>query len=264
MVAVPSAEPAPSAEPVPSTRAGRTRRVRRVRRVRAGALIVLLVACVLGMGGCTRVRTALAVQSDDTVAGDVVIGRAGGPAPAIDVPAELADRVTATPYDQDGYQGTALRFTDLTFAQLNSLTEVSPDAKGRFRFTLRRAGGLIVLGGQVDLTAMPVDQADVQLKVAFPGDVVSSDGQLVGHEVSWVFPPGEVDQFNAVVSSPDPGAPSVTRWLLLVGAVVVATAAGVVLLARAQRNPPSRLATVREQDARDRPDARDQPAGRDQ
>jgi hypothetical protein len=111
---------------------------------------------------------------------------------------------------------------------------------------VRWPGNGVVLGGLVALPAIPVDQADVQLKVAFPGDVVSSDGQLDRDQVSWVFSPGEVDEFNAVVSVPDPAAPSITRWALLVGVVVAGTSVGAVLLARSQRNPPSRLSTTRE------------------
>jgi hypothetical protein len=218
-----------------------------LRRRSAGLLAVLLMLLVVApLSGCTRIRTALAVQADDTVAGDIVIARAGGPAPAISVPRPLSDRVSIAPYRQDGYSGAMLQFTDLRFDELNSLVTVAPRAAGRFRFALRRTGNLVVLGGQVDLTAIPVDQADVQLKVAFPGEVVSSDGQLDRDQVSWVFSPGEVEEFNAVVSAPDPAAPSITRWALLVGVVVAATSVGAVLLARSRRNPPSRLSTTRE------------------
>jgi hypothetical protein len=217
-------------------------------RRRSVALLAALLAllAIAPLVGCTRVRTALAVQGDDTVAGDIVIARAGGPAPVIDVPASLADRVTSKPYRADGYQGVTLRFSDLRFDEINSLVSVAPDAAGRFRFGLRRAGSLVVLGGQVDLTAVPVDQADVQLKVAFPGTVVNSDGQLDGSGLSWVFSPGQVTEFNAVVSTPDPAAPSITRWLLLVGLVVLAAAAGVAWLAWSQRNPPSRWSAQRD------------------
>jgi hypothetical protein len=217
------------------------------RRRSVALLAALLALLAIGsLAGCTRVRTALAVQGDDTVAGDIVIARAGGPAPAITVPAALADRVTTKPYREDGYQGATLRFTDLRFDEINSLVSVAPDAAGRFKFLLRRAGSLVVLGGQVDLTAVPVDQADVQLKVAFPGTVVNSDGQLDGGGLSWVFSPGQVTEFNAVVSVPDPAAPSITRWLLLVGLVVLAAAVGVAVLALSQRNPPSRWSAQRE------------------
>lgn len=213
------------------------------RRYAAVAALALLALTVMGLlGGCTRVRTALAVQGDDTVAGEIVVATAGGPPPTVVVPAPLAGRVAVTPYQAEGYQGSQLRFAGLRFDEVNSLASVAPQAQGRFRFALRRSGNLVVLNGQVDLTALPVDRADVQLKIAFPGEVVNSDGEIDSDAVSWVFSPGEVSEFNAVVSAPDPTAPSVGRWTLLVGAVVAAAVIGVVLLAKANRNPPVRSA----------------------
>jgi hypothetical protein len=211
------------------------------RRTSAGAVLALLLfgALVL-LGGCTQVHTALAIQSDDTVTGDIVIGTAGGPAPEITVPPPLGGEVSVTPYQDAGYVGSRLRFSGLRFDQVNSLVAVAPKAAGRMKFELRRAGGLIALSGQVDLSAVPVDRADVQLKVAYPGDLVSTDGQDDSGTVSWVFTPGQVSQFNAVISSADPSAPSVARWSLLVAAVVAAAAVSVVLLAKANRNPPVR------------------------
>jgi hypothetical protein len=214
--------------------------VRPPRRLAGAALALFLLVAAGLLGGCTQVRTALAIQSDDTVAGEIVIGTAGGPAPVITVPAPLVGRVSVAPYQDSGYVGSRLQFSGLRFDQVNSLTSVAPLANGRFRFELRRAGGLVVLGGQVDLSAVPVDRADVQLKVAFPGDLVSTDGISTAGTVSWVFTPGQVSQFNAVLSSPDPSTPSVGRWTLLVAAVVGAAAVAVVLLAKAHRNPPVR------------------------
>ncbi|GAA5167940.1 hypothetical protein GCM10023321_61320 [Pseudonocardia eucalypti] len=205
-------------------------------------LVLVAVLAVLALaGGCTRVRTALAVQGDDTVAGEIVIGVAGGSGgPAVVIPPALAGRVSVRPYQADGYQGTQLGFTGLTLDEVNSLASIVPPASGRFHFALRRAGGALLLNGQVDLTALPVDGADVQLKVAFPGEVVGTDGQRRADTVSWAFTPGQVSEFTATVNAPDPGAPSVGRWALVVVAVLLIASAGVVLLAKANRNPPAR------------------------
>ena len=233
--------------PDPPSLTRETRSPTRTRCVTAiAAPLAVLVLALVSLVGCTRVQAALAVQSDDTVAGEVVIATVGGPPIAITVPEPLAENVISSPYHQDGYQGTSLRFQDLTFDQVNSLVTVAPVANGRFRFALRRTGNLVALTGQVDLTAMPVDRADIQLKVAFPGEVVSSDGQVDGSQISWVFSPGQVNELNALVSAPDPAAPSTARWTMLVGAVVAATAIGMVLLARSRRNPPSRLSSMPE------------------
>jgi hypothetical protein len=199
--------------------------------------ILALVVCAL-VGGCTRVRAALAVQGDDTVAGDVVLGTAGGPPPAIALAPALVGRVSVTPYEEDGYEGSRLQFSGLRFDEINSMVTLAPAANGRFRMNLRRVGNRIILNGQVDLTAVPVDHADVQLKVAFPGDVVSTDGKADDSTVAWVFAPGQVSEFSAVIGAPDPAAPSVARWALLIAAIVAAAAVGAILLAKAHRNPP--------------------------
>jgi hypothetical protein len=203
-------------------------------------LALWLLGALAVLGGCTQVHTALAIQSDDTVDGDILIGTAGGPAPEIAVPAPLVGQVSVSQYQEGGYVGSRLRFSGLRFDQVNSLTSVAPKAAGRVRFEMRRAGGLISVSGQVDLSAVPVDRADAQLKLAYPGDVVNTDGRADDGTVSWVFTPGQVSQFNAVINAPDPSAPSVGRWSLLVAAVVTAAAVAVVLLAKAHRNPPVR------------------------
>lgn len=200
---------------------------------------MILTAVLTGtLGGCTRVRTALAVQGDDTVSGEVVVATLGGPGPAIVLPPTLVGRVTVTPYGEEDYAGSRLQFGGLRFDELNSLVTVAPAAKGRFQLNLRRVGNRVLLNGQTDLTSVPADRADVQLKIAMAGDVLSTDGKQDGSTIAWTFPPGEVSEFTAVVTSPDPTAPSVIRWALLVGAVVTAAAVGAVMLAKAHRNPP--------------------------
>jgi hypothetical protein len=203
--------------------------------------VLLLVTVLIGLlGGCTRVRTALAVQADDTVSGEVVAAALNGPPPAIALPPALIGRVTVLPYAEEDYEGSRLQFSGLRFDELNSLATAVPAAKGKFQFTLRRMGNRVLLNGQTDLTTVPADRTDVQLKIAVVGDLVSTDGKQDGDTISWSFPPGVVSEFSATVSSPDPAAPSVTRWALLVGAVVAAAAVGAVLLAKAHRNPPVR------------------------
>lgn len=204
-------------------------------------LVVLLVALLTGgLVGCTRVRTALAVQADDTVSGEVVLATLNGPPPLISLPPALVGRVSVLPYSEEDYEGSRLQFGGLRFDELNSLATVVPATKGKFQFNLRRVGNRVLLNGQTDLTSVPADRTDVQLKIAVVGDLVSTDGKQDGSTISWTFPPGVVSEFSATVTSPDPAAPSVTRWALLVGAVVTAAAVGAVMLAKAHRNPPVR------------------------
>ena len=88
---------------------------------------------------------ALAVQPDDTVTGELVVATpaksADDKGPTVTLPPDLAPLVDVTPYQQDGYTGTVLRFSQLTFDQTAALTRathpgerarpVHPAASGR-------------------------------------------------------------------------------------------------------------------------------------
>jgi hypothetical protein len=211
------------------------------RRVLPLLLLALVVATSL-LSGCARVRAALAVQPDDTVTGEILIATpeksADDAGPTITIPTELESDVDVSPYRQDGYAGSVLRFSGLTFAQVASLTQVAGPAGNAVRFDMRRVGSRVLLGGAVDLTTVPVDRADFQLKIGFPGQVIDTNGDTDDSTVSWTFVPGEVGDTNAVVTFADPDAPSAVNWTIGLGAMVALAGAGVVVLARRNRNPP--------------------------
>ncbi|MCE0768706.1 DUF3153 domain-containing protein [Pseudonocardia kujensis] len=217
----------------------RTSRFRRV-----VSVLLLVATAVALLGGCARVRAALAVQPDDTVTGEIVIATPEkGPddkGPAISVPPALASDVDVSEYRQDGYTGSVLRFSGLTFDQVGQLSAAGGQAGERAHLTLRRAGNRIVLEGAADLTTVPVDRADFQLKVSFPGEVLDTNGDSEAGTVSWTFTPGEVGDVNAVVAYDDPQAPSATAWTLALAVIVLGAVAAVVVLARRTRNPPVR------------------------
>jgi LppM domain len=214
-----------------------------MRRSRAAALLVLALLLVgTLLGGCARVRAALAVQPDDTVTGELVFATpaksADDKGPTVTLPPDLASDVDVTAYRQDGYTGSLLRFSRLSFAQTAALTHATFPANDRVQFTLRRAGGRVLVTGSVDLTTVSVDKADFQLKMSFPGRVVDANGEIDGGTVSWTFTPGEVGDVSATVAYADPGAPSVLNWTLALAGAVALLALTVVLAARRARNPP--------------------------
>jgi phosphatidylinositol mannoside-binding LppM-like protein len=210
-------------------------------RLRILPLLGLLLAA-LALSGCARVQAALAVQPDDTVTGQIVVATPEtGPddkGPAIALPPDLASDVDVSAYRQDGFTGSVLRFDGLTFEQTAMLAQAAGPIGSKVRFEMRRAGSRVLIGGAVDLTTVSVDRADFQLKMNFPGQVVDSNGDADSSEVAWTFTPGEVGDFSAVVTYPDPQAPSPVNWTLGLAAMVALAAAAVVLMARRTRNPP--------------------------
>ena len=211
---------------------------------RAVALLIALLLALLACSGCARVRAALAVQADDTVNGEIVVAtpakNSDDPGPAITVPDEIKDDVTVSPYRQEGYTGSLLRFSGLTFDQLGMLSAAAGPNGQKVQFTLRRAGNRLLVGGKADLTTVPVDKADFQLKITTPGEVLETNGDADGGTASWTFDPGRVGDVTAVVASNDPGAPSPLNWTLFTAGLVAAASAAVVVLARRTRNPPVR------------------------
>jgi hypothetical protein len=210
---------------------------------RRGALLLLaLLVAVVALSGCARVRAALAVQPDDTVTGEIVVATPekgpDDPGPSITLPPGLESDVDVTHYRQDGYAGSLLRFTGLTFQQVGALVGAAGSPGQAVRFDMRRTGGRVLVSGSVDLNTVSVDKADFQLKMSFPGDVIESNGDVDSSTVSWKFTPGEVDDINAVVAYDDPNAPSPVNWTIGLGSVVALAAIAVVLLARRTRNPP--------------------------
>lgn len=208
----------------------------------AAALLALLLALTLS-AGCARVRTALAVQPDDTVTGEVVVATPqAGPddaGPQVTVPESLADDVDVSGYAQDGYAGSLVRFSGLSFAQVAELTAaLGPPGGDPVGLTIRRAGNRVLVTGSADLTTVTVDRADFQLKISFPGEVLESNGEADAGTVSWVFTPGEVGDIAAVVAFDDPNAPSALGWTAALGGLVALAAGAVALLAHRTRNPP--------------------------
>lgn len=220
---------------LPTSTAPRSRR-RQLPRL----LLVVLIAAVL-LGGCARVRTALAVQPDDTVAGQIVVATPQtspeDPGPVVTLPPELVSEVDVVAYRQEGYTGSVLRFSGLGFDQVPALTRAVQPAGEAVQFTLRRVGGRLLVDGTVNLKTVSVDKADFQLKISFPGQVLDHNGDLDGNTVSWTFIPSEVGDITAVVAYDDPDAPSVLNWTLGLSAVVALVALAVVGLARRARNP---------------------------
>ena len=205
--------------------------------------LALLLACA-ALSGCARVRTALAVQPDDTVNGEVVVATPetgpDDPGPTITVPEEISDDVEVSAYRQEGYTGSLLRFSGLTFDQLGLLSAAAGPAGQKVQFALRRAGNRLIVTGKADLTTVPVDRADFQLKITTSGEVLETNGDADGGTASWTFDPGKVGDVNAVIDADDPNAPSPLNWALVTAFLVALCCAAVVLAARRTRNPPVR------------------------
>lgn len=185
------------------------------------ALIALLLVAA-PMTGCVRIRASITVSPNDQVSGQIIAAAKprndndSGPKLSADVP--FAQKVAISGYNRDGYVGSQAVFSDLTFAELPQLAEMNRDAAG-VNLALRRAGNLVILEGRVDLTSLSDPEADVELSVAFPGEVTATNGERLGLEtVRWKLKPGVVTTMSAQARYTDPSSRSFNRaamWLVV-------------------------------------------------
>jgi phosphatidylinositol mannoside-binding LppM-like protein len=230
---------------VPSQARGFTARRRRFLAI---AMLLLLVPLATG---CLRVRASLTVSPDDLVSGEIIA--AAKPRTPKDSGPQLdsnnlpfSQKVAVSNYDSDGYVGSQAVFSDLTFAELPQLANMNSDAQG-VNLSLRRNGNVVILEGRADLTSVTDNDADVELTVAFPGAVTSTNGDRVEPDVvSWKLKPGVVSTMTAQAHYTDPNTRNFAGAGVWLGIASFAVAGVVALLAWVGRDRSPRSTTPRD------------------
>nr|WP_206025848.1 DUF3153 domain-containing protein [Rhodococcus sp. 14C212] len=209
------------------------------RRTLSAALLLLLVPV---LAGCLRVQVTMGVSADDRVSGQIVAATIpadeNDKGPQLVAPDSLADRVRVQEYDQDGYVGSQVFFSDLSFGDVQQLGSMSDQTSGTFQLALQRAGDLVSVNGKVDLESVPVQGTDVQITIAFPARVATTNGTRESDSiVTWKLPAGEVSTLRAEVRYADPNTRGFAGWAGIVAGVTVGVAAIIGALAWMNRNP---------------------------
>jgi hypothetical protein len=210
---------------------------------RLAALALLAVLATLCLSGCVRIHAALAISPDDLVSGEVTIAtwqtKPEDEGPKLTIPPELNAKVRMEKYAEEGYVGQKLTFAELRFSEVTQLTETITTGR-QYRMSLRRSGDLVSMSGSLDLTQLPPERADVQIKMAFPGSVNRTNGLVEDEAIVWKPKPGSVTEMGVTAQYTDASGVSWTKWVMIVGASAVGVALIVLLLAlythrRAQR-----------------------------
>lgn len=221
------------------------RRFTASRRLLAVAGLLLLTSPMTV--GCVRVKANITVSPNDQVSGQIIVAAKPrndndtGPKLSADLP--FPQKVAVSNYSRDGYVGSQAVFSDLTFAELPQLADMSRDAAG-VNLSLRRAGNVVILEGRVDLTSLSDPEADVELTVAFPGEVISTNGQHIGVEtVQWKLKPGVVSTMNAQARYTDPSTRAFVHTATWLALTTLAAAGVVALIAWLGRDRSPRFST---------------------
>lgn len=218
-------------------------RARRTRRLRLLALAVLLLIVSPLAVGCLRVQASITVSPDDKVSGQIIAAAKprddNDTGPQFDDDLPFAQKVAISSYKQGDYVGSEAVFSDLSFAELPQLANMSGDAAG-VDLSLRRAGNLVLLEGRVDLTSLPDPEAEVELTVSFPGEVTSTNGDRISTDmVRWKLKPGVVNTMNAQARYTDPATRSFRggAWVVGITALLAAGVVGVLAWLARDRSP---------------------------
>ncbi len=206
-------------------------------------MLILLAAPLTA--GCLRGHASITVSDDDAVSGEIIAASKARDdrdrGPQFDQNLSFSQKVAVSPYDADGYVGSQATFSDLSFAELPQLANLSRDATG-VDISLRRAGGLVMLEGRVDLTNVTDTEADVTFSVSFPGEVTSTNGDRVDTDVvEWTLKPGVVNTMSAQSRYTDPSTRSFNTAALWLGLAAFVVAGLIAALAWRDRDTSPRF-----------------------
>ncbi|MEO6882103.1 MAG: DUF3153 domain-containing protein [Mycobacteriaceae bacterium] len=208
------------------------------------------------LAGCVRAQLTMGISSDDKASGLLVLASPQGvKPPTVTVPDTLSSAVKIDPYQQGGFTGSQVTFTNLGFAQVQTLTSsLTSDGKGTYAIDLRRSGDIVTLDGTVDLTnAPPGSGAEVSVSISFPAQVSTTNGaKQEDNTITWStngdaknMQLGRNNLLQATVGYADPSRRSFTQWTLLLGGATLGVALLVVLLALLTRDRSARPGRVR-------------------
>ncbi|MBB5959916.1 hypothetical protein FHS29_006538 [Saccharothrix tamanrassetensis] len=204
---------------------------------RASALLLpVFLLAAFSLTGCVRLHAAMALSQDDRVSGEIVAATPltddNDAGPQLKVPNELASRVTTKPYKADAYTGTQMAFNGLTFDEVRALSMATSSTFSRYQLGFRRSGDLVTLSGSVDLTQVPTERADIQVKISFPGEIIDTNGrEEEPTTISWSPKPGQATMLAATLRYAGENSPSYFAWTMLVAGLTGGAALIVLVLA---------------------------------
>jgi hypothetical protein len=234
-------------------------------RRRLPAVLVAAVTLVL-LTGCVKLDVDLTVASNDKVSGTYIIGidrsllrftgqdadalyqQLSGEFDASSLP-EGASAKTEK-YDQGDFVGAKITLTDLPIASLGSLNG-STGQTGSDEFSLTHQGDLYQFHATIDTSSTDTSvsvpdsvtaNAEIRIKMTFPGDVTETNGTKDGNSVTWQPKLGQSADLTATAKDSGGGGGGgggSSPWLIVLGilAGLAVVAVVLVLLLRGRRRP---------------------------
>jgi hypothetical protein len=214
-------------------------------RARQVGRIVGVAALALLLAGCFRVDMDIEVSPDNTASGTAIVAideslleLSGQSADQIfsDVDtSDLPEGASVEEYAQDGFVGQEIRFEDVPLTEFTSSETFSGSGLGD-ELTISREGDVFVVTGALDMsgeqftgTEIPqqfLDNFEFTISITFPGEVISSTGEVDGNTVTWRPKVGENTRLEARASAiPSSSFPWLIVLLVAIGAFLLGAVA---------------------------------------
>lgn len=191
--------------------------------------VAAAAALALSLTGCMRMHVNVDVKADDTASGSVImafsdeiIEQSGmsiddlmaGMESDPDMGGGIApEGSTEEDYSEDGYTGKKYTFQAEPIGESFNDDGMSITREGD-EFVVKGNMDMTDDTGEVDMsdpmTAQMMASMDVAVSFTFPGEVISSNGQIDGNKVTWIAKIGEENPMEARASAIEGGgaAPS--------------------------------------------------------
>ena len=214
-------------------------------RARQLGRLVGVAALVLLLAGCFRVDMDVEVSPENTVSGTAVIAideslveLSGQSADQIfsEVDrSELPEGASVEAYSEDGFVGQQISFEDVPLEEFTSSDTFSGSGLGD-ELRIVRQGDEFVVTGALDMsgeqftdTEIPqqfLDNFEFTISITFPGEVISSTGEVDGNTVTWEPRVGENTTIEARASAiPSSSFPWLIILLIALGAFLLGAVA---------------------------------------
>ena len=207
--------------------------------------LVGVAALALLLAGCLRVDMDVEVSPENTVSGTAVLAideslveLSGQSAEELfsDVDqSELPNGASVESYSEDGFVGQQITFEDVPLEEFTSSDTFSGSGLGD-ELRIVRDGDEFVVTGALDMSGDQFTDTDIPqqflenfeftISITFPGEVISSTGEVDGNTVTWRPAVGENTTIEARASAiPSPTSPWLIVLLVALGAFLLGAVA---------------------------------------
>jgi hypothetical protein len=227
------------------------------RRWRTAGRVAAIGVLAFLLSACLKLDVDLQVNADNTVGGAIIFGvdkqllelSGSSIEDVLDTTAPIpedVEGVTTEPFEDDRFAGQRFTFEgvpleefssgDLAITRdgdvftVNGVLDLSSGLSG--------ATGLSGLSGPFGNPEELFRNAEMRVRITFPGEVTEANGEVDGNSVTWVPVVGERLEIQATASAVDSGDSNLTL-LLIIGAIVLAAAIAIGIVMSRRRAAPA-------------------------